>query len=75
MMETLEVATLRVLNAFGDQHPLEVSSTPVGLLPTVNPADPAWRNRMGNMAALLTERTPLDVLHEMSRCINALYHL
>ena len=75
MMETLEVAALRVLNTFGDQHPLEVSSTPVGLLPTVDPEDPAWRDRMGDMAALLTMSTPLDVLQAVVRCMNALYRL
>ena len=75
MMEALEVAALRVLNSFGDQHPLEVSTTPVGLLPTVDPEDPAWGDRMGNMATLLTASTPLDVLHRMSQCMNALYRL
>jgi hypothetical protein len=34
----------------------------VGLLSTVDPENPTWRDHMGNMVALLTERTPLDVL-------------
>jgi hypothetical protein len=47
LLETLEVAALRVLNAFCDQHPLEVFLTPLGLLPTEDPEDPAWRSAWG----------------------------
>jgi hypothetical protein len=32
-----------VLNSFCDQHPDEVSTSLVGLLPTVDPEDPAWK--------------------------------
>ena len=75
MFETLEVAALRVLNAFGDQHPLEVFLTPLGLLPTEDPEDPAWLERMGNMAAIIDETTPLETVQELVRCVKALYHL
>jgi hypothetical protein len=66
---------LGVLNSFCDQHPDEVSTTLVGLLPTMDPEDPAWRHRMGHMADLLAGMRPLDVLQEMVRREAALYHL
>jgi hypothetical protein len=47
LMGTLEVAALGVLNSFCDQHPDEVSTSLVGLLPTVDPKDPAWRHAWG----------------------------
>jgi hypothetical protein len=75
LLETLEVDALGVLNSFCDQHPDEVSTTLVGLLPTMDPEDPAWRHRMGHMADLLAGMRPLDVLQEMVRREAALYHL
>jgi hypothetical protein len=47
LLETLEVAALGVLNSFCAQHPDEVSTSLVGLLPTVDPEDPVWRHRIG----------------------------
>jgi hypothetical protein len=75
LLETLEVAALGVLNSFCDQHPDEVSTSLVGLLPTVDPEDPAWRHRMGHMADLLDGMRPLDALQEMVRHEGALYRL
>jgi hypothetical protein len=75
LLETLEVATLGVLNSFCTQHPDEVPTSLVGLLPTVDPEDPAWRQRMGHMADLLARMRPLDVLQEMVRREGALYRL
>jgi hypothetical protein len=75
LLETLEVAALGVLNSFCDQHPDEVSTSLVGLLPTVDPKDPAWRHRMWHMADLLAGMRPLDVLQEMVRREGALYRL
>jgi hypothetical protein len=40
LLETLEVAALGVLNSFCAQHPDEVSTSLVGLLPAVDPEDP-----------------------------------
>jgi hypothetical protein len=74
-LETLEVAALGVLNSFCTQHPDEVSTSLVGLLPTVDPEDPAWRHRMGHMADLLAGMRPLDALQEMVRREGALYRL
>jgi hypothetical protein len=67
LLETLEVAALGVLNSFCAQHPDEVSTSLVGLLPAVDPEDPAWRHRMGHMADLLASMRPLDALQEMVR--------
>jgi hypothetical protein len=75
LLETLEVAALGVLNSFCDQHPDEVSTSLVGLLPTVDPEDPAWRHRMVHMADLLSGMRPLDALQEMARREGALYRL
>jgi hypothetical protein len=75
LLETLEVAALGVLNSFCAQHPDEVSTSLVGLLPAADPEDPAWRHRMGHMADLLAGMRPLDVLQEMVRCEGALYRL
>jgi hypothetical protein len=75
LLETLEVAALGVLNSFCAQHPDEVSTSLVGLLPAVDPEDPAWRHRMGHMADLLAGMRPLDALQEMVRCEGALYRL
>jgi hypothetical protein len=75
LMETLEVAALGVLNSFCDQHPDELSTSLVGLLPTVDPEDPAWRHRMGHIADLLAGMLPLDALQEMVRHEGALYRL
>jgi hypothetical protein len=75
LLETLEVAALGVLNSFCDQHPDEVSTSLVGLLPAVDPEDPVWRHRMGHMADLLAGMRPLDVLQEMVRREGALYRL
>jgi hypothetical protein len=75
LMETLEVAALGVLNSFCDQHPDEVSTSLVGLLPIVDLEDPAWGHRMGHMADLLAGMSPLDALQEMVRREGALYHL
>jgi len=75
LLEAIETAALRVLNAFCDHHPLEVFLTPLGLLPTVDPEDPAWRDRMGHMAALLTATTPLDTVQRLAQCMRALYNL
>jgi hypothetical protein len=69
------VAALGVLNSFCAQHPDEVSTSLVGLLPAVDPEDPVWRHRMGHMADLLPGMRPLDVLQEMVRREGALYHL
>jgi hypothetical protein len=74
-METLEVAALGVLNSFSNQHPDEVSTSLVGLLPTMDPEDPAWKHRMGHMADLLAGMRPLNVLQEMVRREGALYRL
>jgi hypothetical protein len=74
VLETLEVAALGVLNLYA-QHPDEVSTSLVGLLPAVDPEDPAWRHHMGHMADLLAGMRPLDVLQEMVRHEGALYHL
>jgi hypothetical protein len=75
LLETLEVAALGVLNSFCDQHADEVSTSLVGLLPTVDPEDPAWRQRMGHMADLLAGMRPLDALQEMVRREGVLYCL
>jgi hypothetical protein len=75
LLETLEVAALGVLNSFCAQHPDEVSTSLVGLLPVVDPEDPAWRHRMGHMADLLAGMRPLDALQEMVRHEGALYRL
>jgi hypothetical protein len=69
------VAALGVLNSFCDQHPDEVSTSLVALLPIVDPEDPAWRHRMGHMADLLAGMRPLNVLQEMVRREGALYRL
>jgi hypothetical protein len=53
LLVTLEEASLGVLNSFCAQHPDEVSTSLVGLLPAVDPEDHAWRHRMGHMADLL----------------------
>jgi hypothetical protein len=66
---------LGVLNSFYTQHPDEVSTSLVGLLPAVDPEDPAWRHRMGHMADLLAAMRPLDALQEMVRHEGALYRL
>jgi hypothetical protein len=75
LMETLEVDALGVLNSFCDQHPDEVYTSLVGLLPTVHPEDPAWRHRMEHMADHLASMSPLDALQDMVRCEGALYCL
>jgi hypothetical protein len=75
LLETLEVAALGVLNSFCAQHLDEVSTSLVGLLPAVDPEDPAWRHRMGHMDDLLAGMCPLDVLQEMVRREGALYRL
>jgi hypothetical protein len=75
LLDTLEVAALGVLNSFYDQHPDEVSTSLVGLLPTVDPEDPAWRHRMGHMADLLFGMRPLNTLQDMVRREGALYCL
>jgi hypothetical protein len=75
LLETLEVAALGVLNSFCAQHIDEVSTSLVGLLPAVDPEDPAWRHRMGHMADLLAGMRPLDVLQEMVRREGAMYRL
>jgi hypothetical protein len=75
LLETLEVAALGVLNSFCTQHPDEVSTSLVGLLPAVDPEDPAWMHRIGHMADLLSAMCPLDVLQEMVRREGALYRL
>jgi hypothetical protein len=75
LLETLEVAALGELNSFCAQHPDEVSTSLVGLLPAVDPEDPSWRHRMGHMADLLAGMRPLDVLQEMVRREGALYCL
>jgi hypothetical protein len=41
LLETLEVAALGVLNSCA-QHPDEVSTSLMGLLPTVDPEHPMW---------------------------------
>jgi hypothetical protein len=69
------VAALGVLNSFCDQHPDEVPTSLVGLLPTVDPEDPAWRHRMGHMANLLAGMRPLDALQEIVRREGVLYRL
>jgi hypothetical protein len=75
LLETLEVAALGVLSSLCAQHPDEVSTSLVGLLPAVDPEDPAWRHRMGHMADFLAGMRPLDVLQEMVRREGALYCL
>jgi hypothetical protein len=62
LLETLEVDALGVLNSFCDQHPDKVSTSLVGLLPTLDPEDPTWRHRMGHMADHLSGMRPLDAL-------------
>jgi hypothetical protein len=75
LLETLEVAALRVLNAFCDQHPLEVFLTPLGLLPMEDPEDPAWRERVGNVASLIDHTTPLQTVQGLVGYLSALYRL
>jgi hypothetical protein len=75
LLETLEVAALGVLNSFCDQHPDEVSTSLVGLPPTVDLEDPTWRHCLGHMADLLAGMRSLDALQEMVRREGALYHL
>jgi hypothetical protein len=48
LLEMLEVAALGVLNSLCAQHPDEVSTSLVGLLPAVDPEDPVWRHHMGH---------------------------
>jgi hypothetical protein len=55
------------------QHPLEVFLTPLGLLPTEDPEDPAWCERVGNVASLIDHTTPLHTVQGLVGC--ALYRL
>jgi hypothetical protein len=75
LLETLEVAALGVLNSFCAQHPDEVYTSLVGLLPALEPEDHAWRHRMGHMADLSAIMCPLDALQEMVQREVALYRL
>jgi hypothetical protein len=53
------------------QHPLEVFLTPLGLLPTEDPEDPAWCERVGNVASLIDHTTPLHTVQGLVGYLSA----
>jgi hypothetical protein len=67
------VAALCVLNTFCDQHPLEMFLTPLALLLTEDPEDPAWRECVGNVASLIDHTTPLQTVQGLVVYLSALY--
>ena len=74
-MEAVESVALQVLNAFCSHHPQHMMASPLGLLPAVDPNDPAWLARLANIATLLDTVRPFDTVQTLSRCLGTLYNL
>jgi hypothetical protein len=50
LVDTIEVAALKAINIFCDQHPEEVAEYPIGLFPAVDSRDPEWVFRVSHCA-------------------------
>ena len=46
LIDSWEVAAIKALTTFCEQHPLEVVLTPFGIFLAVNENDPLWQNMM-----------------------------
>ena len=56
---------------FFSQHPMEVLVSAFGLFPAHDPADPLWRDRMANVAAVAT-LDPVGALRTTALCLDGL---
>jgi hypothetical protein len=57
-VESVESAAMQILHTFCEQHLDEVMLTTLGLFPTMEPLDPAWRERISLTDALLMTDPP-----------------
>jgi hypothetical protein len=62
-VESVESAAMRIPHTFCEQHPDEVMLTTLGLFPTMDLLDPAWRERISLTDVLLTMDPPEVVVH------------
>jgi hypothetical protein len=61
-VESVESTAMRILHTFCEQHPDEVMLTALGLFSTMDPLDPAWRERISLTDVLLTADPPVVVV-------------
>jgi hypothetical protein len=74
-VESVESAAMRILHTFCKQHLDEVMLTTLGLFPTMDPLDPAWRERMSLTDVLLTTDPPEVVVRQLLRLLEAVYNM
>lgn len=73
--ESVESTTLKLLTDFCDHHPLEVTMPLFGLLPTMDPHDPIWCDRVDHIEELALLIPPEDTTHTLTQCVDALFTL
>ena len=71
LLDTWEATAMREMTTFCSQQPLEVVLSAFGLFPAHDPADPLWRDRMANVAAVAT-LDPVGALRTTALCLDGL---
>jgi hypothetical protein len=74
LIDLWEVAAIKALTTFCEQHPLEVILAPAGLFSAVSESDPLWLDRLAYLGHL-ADQIPVETIVFLVRCMNALYCL
>jgi hypothetical protein len=74
-VESVESAAMQILHTFYEQHPDEVMLTTLGLFPSMDPLDSAWRERISLTDVLLTTDPPAVVVRQLLRFLEAVYNM
>jgi hypothetical protein len=74
-VESVESAAMRILHTFCEQHPDDVMLTTLGLVPAMDPLDPAWHERI-SLTDVLFATDPLEVVvRQLLRLLEAVYNM
>jgi hypothetical protein len=73
-MDTFEVAALKAITTFCEQHPDKVAAYPIGLFPAVFAHDAEWNYRT-NYFGHLVGSFAKEILRTVIRYMNAQYRL
>jgi hypothetical protein len=74
-VESVKSAAMRILHTFCEQHPDKVMLTALGLLPVMDPLDPAWHERMSLTDVLLAADSLEVTVRQLLRLLEAVYNM
>jgi hypothetical protein len=74
LIDSCEIAAMKALTTFSEQHPLEVIFAPAGLFPVVSESNSLWLDRFAHLGNL-ADQIPFETILFSARCMNALYQL